>query len=150
MRGMELINIIKKIVISVIDSMKPTEFMVGEVTSISPLKIKVDGRFEIDETFLILSQFVQETWIKIPEDSDYKHLHIIPAVDSEGGVWQTDPAAGPATHTHTISQWKTELALEKIKLWRGLKEGDKVYLLRIRNGNQFFVMQRAEGVINDA
>ena len=51
MRGMELINTIKKIVISVIDSMKPTEFMVGEVTSISPLKIKVAGGLKLTKRF---------------------------------------------------------------------------------------------------
>jgi len=38
----------------------------GEVTSISPLRVKIDNRFEIDEQFLILSSLVREANIQIP------------------------------------------------------------------------------------
>lgn len=142
MFGAALRDTVKMIVQKYLNEMKPTELVYGEVTSDSPLKIKVDNRFELDETFLILSQNVRETWIKIPEQDDFKHFHIVP-------VWKTDEGGAPP-HIHTISPWKTEEALPKIKLWRGLKTGDKVLMFRVKQGGQYLVLERVEGVKNDA
>lgn len=36
-----------------------SDMLFGEVTSIAPLKIKVDSRFEVGESFLILSPLCQ-------------------------------------------------------------------------------------------
>lgn len=142
MFGAALRETVKMIVQKYLNEMKPTELVYGEVTSDSPLKIKVDNRFELDETFLILGQNVRETWIKIPEQDDFKHFHIVP-------VWKTDEGGAPP-HIHTISPWKTEEALPKIKLWRGLKTGDKVLMFRVKQGGQYLVLERVEGVKNDA
>lgn len=142
MFGAALRETVKMIVQKYLNEMKPTELVYGEVTSDSPLKIKVDNRFELDETFLILSQNVRETWIKIPEQDDFKHFHIVP-------VWKTDEGGAPP-HIHTISPWKTEEALPEIKLWRGLKTGDKVLMFRVKQGGQYLVLERVEGVKNDA
>lgn len=71
-----------------------TDLLFGEVTSISPLKIRIDNRFEVDEQFLILSALVKETVI-----------------------------------------------------WRGLIVGDKVRLLRLNNGQMYYIIEREEGVI---
>lgn len=76
-----------------------TDLLFGEVTSVSPLKIRVDNRFEVDEQFLILSALVKETII------------------------------------HSIT------------LWRGLIVGDKVRLLRVANGQMFYIIEREEGVV---
>ena len=133
---------VKNIVERYLESKKPAEITFGEVTSISPLKIKVENRFEIDETFLLLSAFVREKWINVPEDANFKHTHPIPE-------WQTDPA-GPGPHTHTISAWVTEMDFPKIKLWRGLKVGDQVRMIRLKNGQLYYVIERVEGITNDA
>lgn len=150
MFGQTFVETVKRIVERYLESKKPADICFGEVKAVSPLVIRVDNRFEIDETFLMLSAFVKEKWINIPEDADNQHIHIIPAIDDEGGIWQTDPAAGPATHTHTISEWKTKLALQKIKLWRGLKVGDKVRMIRLKEGQLYYVIERMEGITNDA
>lgn len=142
MFGAALRNTIKNIVQAYLKSMRPTELQYGEVISINPLKVKVGNRLELDETFLVLGQNVRETWINIPEDADFKHLHVIPA-------WQTEPA-GEGPHIHTIASWQTELALPKIKLWRGLKVGDKVLIMRVKQGQLYYIMERVEGVKNDA
>lgn len=71
-----------------------TDLLFGEVTSVSPLKIQVDNRFEVDEQFLILSALVKETVI-----------------------------------------------------WRGLIVGDKVRLLRVNNGQMYYIIEREEGVV---
>ena len=116
-----------------------TDLLFGEVTSVSPLKIRVDNRFEIDEQFLILSALVKETVIKIPEREENKHLHVISQ--------HTTSAAGEGPHTHTIPQMNTLSALPDILLWRGLIVGDKVRLLRVANGQMFYVIEREEGAI---
>lgn len=133
---------VKNIVERYLESKKPAEITFGEVTSVSPLKIKVENRFEIDETFLLLSAFVREKWINVPEDANFKHTHPIPE-------WQTDPA-GPGPHTHTIPAWVTEMDFPKIKLWRGLKVGDQVRMIRLKNGQLYYVIERVEGITNDA
>ena len=115
-----------------------TDLLFGEVTSVSPLKIKIDNRFEVDEQFLILSALVKETVIKIPEREENKHLHVIPQ--------HTTSAAGEGPHTHTIPQMNTLSALPDILLWRGLIVGDKVRVLRVNQGQMFYVLEREEGV----
>lgn len=150
MFGNALIQTIKTVVEKYLESKKPAELALGEVTSINPLKVKVENRLEIDETFLMLSAFVKEKWINVPEDSEAGHIHIIPAVDDEGGIWQTDTAAGPAAHVHTIPEWKTKVELPKIKLWRGLKVGDQVRMIRLQNGQLYYIIERVEGITNDA
>jgi hypothetical protein len=125
-----------------------TDLLFGEVTSVSPLKIRVDNRFEVDEQFLILSALVKDTVINIPAiDASYRddkqHSHVIPAtvtlsIDSD------DESVG---HNHKISSWNTQLSLPSIRLWRGLIVGDKVRLLRVNNGQMFYVIEREEGVI---
>jgi len=115
-----------------------TDLLFGEVTSVSPLKIKIDNRFEVDEKFLILSALVKETVIKIPEREENKHSHVIPQ--------HTTSAAGEGPHTHTIPQMNTLSALPDILLWRGLIVGDKVRVLRVNQGQMFYVLEREEGI----
>lgn len=87
-----------------------TDLLFGEVMAVSPLKIRVDNRFEVDEQFLILSALVKETII-----------HISTA--------ETPPPS------------------QAITLWRGLIVGDKVRLLRVNNGQMFYIIEREGGVI---
>lgn len=115
-----------------------TDLLFGVVTSVSPLKIKIDNRFEVDEKFLILSALVKETVIKIPEREENKHLHVIPQ--------HITSAAGEGPHTHTIPQMNTLSALPDILLWRGLIVGDKVRVLRVNQGQMFYVLEREGGI----
>jgi hypothetical protein len=77
-----------------------TDLLFGVVTSVVPLKIKIDSRFEVDEKFLILSALVKETTSALPD----------------------------------------------ILLWRGLRVGDKVRVLRVNKGQMFYVLEREEGI----
>lgn len=45
-----------------------TEMLFGQVTSISPLKIKVDNRFEITDSFIILTSLVSDFTVKLTEN----------------------------------------------------------------------------------
>jgi hypothetical protein len=116
-----------------------TDLLFGEVTSVSPLKIRIDNRFEVDEQFLILSALVKETIVQVPTAETAMHSHIIPE--------HTTGSGGTGPHTHTIPEMTTYSALPSITLWRGLIVGDKVRLLRVANGQMFYVIEREEGVV---
>lgn len=115
-----------------------TDLLFGVVTSVSPLKIKIDNRFEVDEKFLILSALVKETIIKIPQREDNTHLHVIPQHSTQ--------TAGEHPHTHVIPEMNTESALPDILLWPGLIVGDKVRVLRVNQGQMFYVLEKEEGI----
>lgn len=145
MAGNKLVQTIQNM--SKLPSGEITDLMFGVVTSISPLKIKVDNRFEVDEKFLILSALVKDTIINIPAiDTSYRddkqHSHVIPATVT----LSIDSNDEPVGHDHKISSWNTQLSLPSIRLWRGLIVGDKVRLLRVNQGQLFYVLEREEGI----
>lgn len=115
-----------------------TDLVWGEVKSISPLMIKVDNRFDITEEFIILSALCQEAIIKVPTEAITKHVHTVPQ-------HTTDPGGGPV-HTHTVQPIITISAMPEIRLWRGLQVGDNVRMLRINEGQSYFVLEREEGI----
>lgn len=83
------------------------DIVVGTVTSVSPLKIKV-GKIELTSTFLILSALCQEKKITIPATENQSAISIV--------------------------------------VWRGLKVGDDVHMIRCCQGQKYYVLQRKEGV----
>ncbi len=52
-----------------------TDVCFGEVTSIEPLKVKLENGLELSEDFLVVSCLCKETVIKIPQDDNAKHTH---------------------------------------------------------------------------
>lgn len=126
-----------------------SDVLLGVVTQINPLKIKIGEKLILQESNLILSAFVQETWINIPttngqegKDDVFMHRHEIIAETELANDGQG------ADHKHAIKVF-TEYALPKILLWRGLIVGDEVYLLRIAKGQSYFVLQRTQGITNE-
>lgn len=109
------------------------------VTSINPLKIKIDNRLEIGEEFIQLGVLCQETIIKVPTEAITKHIHLIPQHTTETGGSQ-DP------HTHVIKQFYTIDAMPQIRLWRGLQIGDNVLVEVWNDGQLYFIRERVEGV----
>ncbi|MDO4680899.1 MAG: DUF2577 family protein [Aerococcus sp.] len=79
------------------------DLVYGEVTSTSPLTIRVDNRFEIKgQPFIELSQFVKDFSITV----------------------------------------ETEKGKQTIPIFRSLKAGDHVRMLRVQNGQKFYVVER--------
>lgn len=99
------------------------DIVVGEVTSVEPLKIKVENR-ELTETFLILGALCKETRISGEAFTIPSHTHAIAGSESE-----------PAHSTPT-----------DVLLWRGLIVGDRVLMLKVGRGQKYFIMQREGGV----
>lgn len=126
-----------------------SDVVCGTVTTVNPLTIKISDKLVLTEKNLILSAFVQETWINIPTtqgesgaDGVFMHRHEINAETELANDGQG------ADHKHAIKVF-TEYALPKILLWRGLDVGDIVYLLRVAKGQTYFVLQRQEGITNE-
>lgn len=95
-----------------------SDLIFGVVTGISPLKIKVDNRFEVGESHLILSRMVKELSISISVAVSV-NVH----VDGKNGVGDGS-GSGNAL------------------VWRGLQQGDKVSLLKVQKGQTYYVLER--------
>lgn len=100
----------------------------GEVTSVSPLKVKVDNR-ELTEAFLILGALCQETIITRTADS--------------GTYIFENPHGHTGVHGATSED---NCGIYQIKLWRGLKVGDRVMMIKLARGQKYYILQRKEGV----
>lgn len=79
-----------------------TDLVFGRVTSVSPLKIMVESRFEITYDFIILSQMVRDLTVYLD--------------------------VGGQPHA--------------VQVFRDLRVGDKVRMLRSRQGQVFYVLER--------
>ena len=152
------INTITDYVLSVIkqEQQEPVLFITGEVVSISPLQIKIDDKTILDEESLLLSATVKETWIDIPTttgaeagedngtDGVFMHRHHIVGETELAN----DGGQGAQNHKHAIDIY-TKYDLPKIRLWRGLIVGDVVRLLKVQDGQFYFVLEREEMITND-
>lgn len=101
-----------------------TDLVIGQVTSIKPLKIRVDDRYDLDERFLLLSTLVRDFEVDMTVD------HMTEKVSGGGG----DSAY--AAHDHPYVGRKTFL------VHLGLVVGEKVMLLRVQSGQKFIVLDR--------
>lgn len=139
----------------------PVLFVTGEVVSIQPLQIKISDKMTLNEDSLLLSATVKETWIDIPttpnetgeieegsedggSDNVFMHRHHIVAETKEAN----DGGQGAQNHKHAIDIY-TKYSLPKIRLWRGLKVGDVVRMLKVQEGQFYFVMEREEKITNE-
>ena len=129
-----------------------TDFVLGTVMSVKPLTIIV-GTTALTEKYLMLSPFCVETKINL------NHTHT-----TTGNTGSTD--LGSHNHSVTINSstyattdrdlgshsHKIELTsangLGIITLWRGLKAGDTVLMLKGMQGQKYYVLQRQEGIGN--
>ena len=124
-----------------------TDLVIGTVTSIEPLKIKID-KVELTESFLILSAFVQETIIT--GVAEHKHSIDGDTSGEAGGHSHTYNSQSTSTqppHSHSIPGREANATTLTIKLWDGLKLNDAVYLLRCSGGQKYFVLQKIGGIV---
>ena len=122
--------------------------LTGEVVETKPLKIRVKN-YDLSEEHLVLDVRCTEQWIKIPKDGANEHLHEIDA-STEGYTVTVSGEMGKAAeavpHKHQI-KIKTKSALPEICLWRELRVGDKVRIIRLEGGAIHWVTGRIENNI---
>lgn len=126
------------------------DIVIGEVTSVKPLKIKIENR-ELTESFLILGALCRETRIGAEAFTVPSHSHGIPSITASSsdvpGVYN-----GTGAHTHTVPSSTTNKSVSAdttptdVLLWRGLVVGDEVLMLKVGRGQRYYVMERVGGV----
>ena len=130
--------------------------LTGEVVAVNPLKIRVKN-YELSEDNLVLDVRCTEQWIKVPKDGANKHVHTIKGktklaktdgvlIPGTGGASWTEPKG----HEHEI-EFDSQEALPEICLWRELRVGDKVRIIRLEGGAIHWVTGRIEdNIANDS
>ena len=101
-----------------------TDMLLREVKSISPLVIRVDDRYDLDESFLI------RTTLVVDFDVDMTVDHMTEKVSGGSG----DSAY--AAHDHPYQGRKT------FRVHLGLQVGERVILMRVQNGQKFIIWDR--------
>lgn len=128
----------------------------GEVVGVHPLRVRVKN-YELSEEHLVLDVRCTEQWIKIPKDGANQHKHLIKGKTklaktdgvltpgSGGASW-----AEPVGHQHEI-EFDSQDALPEICLWRELRVGDRVRIIRLEGGAIHWVTGRIEdNIANDS
>lgn len=107
------------------------DIVTGEVTSVKPLRVKVESR-ELTESFLIIGALCKETHISSTAFTIPNHAHSITSENSSVSSATIEPSK--STPTDVI-------------LWRGLRVGDRVLMLKVGRGQKYYILQREEGVV---
>ena len=110
----ELVRAVQSIATGVISSMKLTDVFVGTVTSAEPLKVQIDQKLILGKEQLVLTRNVTDYESKISIN------------------WVTDSSE----HNHTLKGEHT------VKYLNSLKNGEKVVLLRYKNGQKYVIIDR--------
>lgn len=111
------------------------DMVIGKVTSVKPLKVKLD-KIELTESFLIVGALCTETVIKTSKQGSTPYVLTIPARNTETSN----------QHTHNVPAVDVKYTPPDLMLWRGLKVGDEVYMIKMARGQKYFIMQRKEGI----
>lgn len=145
---MQLLDVIQMIGQAGLEASSPAELCLGMVTSSAPLEITVDGSMApLREQALYLTAAVVEKKIPI-----LAHDHVV------GGLEHAHSNSAGTTTKALEGGYRTTKALEGLScvehgkslpvsggwifLNRGLEQGDRVLLLRVRHGQRFVVLSR--------
>ncbi len=112
----DLVRAMKQVSTDANDAGYPATLMSGTVMAVNPLKIKVEQRFEITGSMLILPEHLKDHKVKVT----------IEAAHTENG--------GTPEHNH---EYGGELM---VTVHGGLESGDSVQLVRQQGGQKFLVI----------
>ena len=117
-------DVLKKLINQTTQAGKPTALIKGEVTSINPVTVKVEGRFEISAPFLELTHNVKDYYVDITVSHTTENR--------SGGAGDAEFQS----HNHDYKGRK------KILIHNGLRVGEFVWLIRQEGGQVFVVLDR--------
>ena len=128
------------------------DFVMGTVVKVNPIVIQV-GTMTLTEGFLMLSPLCIETKIDLTHAHQMtgstkstalgSHMHSVTISNTSYATSEVNLGS----HSHEVELESAE-GLGIITLWRGLKVGDNVLMLRGANGQKYYVLQRQEGLGN--
>ncbi len=126
---------VKRAAVEAVAASNPFAFVLGTVTSVSPLTVQVDQKLQLGEAQLILTNAVRDycvemtTMVGTGEAPHYTE-------NESGGAGD----ASFASHSHKYQgrkKWKVHLAL---------KAGEQVLLMRTDGGQKFIILDRVEAL----
>lgn len=134
------------------------------------IKIELDSSTIIGSNFIILSRYCSPQYIYLDSFDEsqntkyYKagkgHRHSYYDYWKEGSnIPSVDPIQAmirpTTTETEDFAEDQltvtkknfTDYVMPKVLLWRGLKQGDTVRMLKLNNGQKYYVMERLNGTL---
>lgn len=131
---MALLDTMKKIAAQTGEVTVPAAFLFGVVTSVEPLTVRVDNRFDLSGEAVVLMREFRAGAYPTHTHTVAPHGHTVPA-------HQTQAADA---HTHGVAAVQTQPAgsVTEQETYAGLAVGDKVVLFRNQGGQQFLVLGR--------
>ncbi|MBU3193459.1 DUF2577 domain-containing protein [Clostridium algidicarnis] len=111
---MGMMEIIKEASLGAVGAGNPVNILFGEVLSTEDFKIRVDQKLILDKDFFIIPESLVRYEIDLKHTHDYKDNSI--------------------TNLNT--------ALDKLVIREGLKQGDKVLLLRVQGGQRYVILDK--------
>lgn len=160
----EIALLIKQLAVDAVNAEKPTDLLFGRVVSENPLKIQTDQKIILNEECLVLSGSVMERTIDVSVSTgtnieggfDISHSH---SYSGETEIEQIQPDLPAHSHSYngSTSVWGFVIPAhkhiiegrKKVILHLGLKNGEKVILLRLKGGQQFLVLDRVENGLTE-
>lgn len=124
MRNSSVVNVLRTLVKQTVDANNPADLLFGVVESENPLAIKLEDKRILDEDFLLLSDMVRDYEV----DIEVSHV-----TENTGG------GSGEAAFSSHCHKYKGR---KKIKVYNGLKKGEKVVILKRSGGQLFYVLCR--------
>lgn len=144
-----LVEQIKMIASNATVASKPCNWLYGTVISVDPLQIQIQPTLILTASFLVLSNRVKDHYVDMTvsmqteNDAFMNPTHTHPYEDTQPNGTpaskMTQPTADlDVTHKHEIKH--------KIKVLQhyGLKINEKVILLQMTGGKQFYVLDRVD------
>lgn len=130
----------KMIALSAVHASQPMKVLFGTVVKINPLEIKIDEKEYVQEDDLVLSNLVKDHYVDQTVSFQTENdAFMIPEHTHTGNMSvPTDTGTLDTTHKHEIKH--------KIKVLQhyGLKNGEKVVVLRVQGGQKYFVVDRVD------
>lgn len=119
----KLVMLIKQAAVEAVNAKDPMSLKIGEVVSVSPLKISINQKITIPSSQLLLTNAVRDYMV---------YMTVNHSTENAGG----DESL--ASHAHKY------IGDKKFVVHLGLKAGEKVILLRCDGGQKFIVLDRLE------
>lgn len=152
-----ILTTIQSIAVNAVKSTNPVEYCIGTVTSIEPLKVRLnESTLEVWGDILMLTSAVVERKMTIKKHSHpignslVSHTHETPA-----GTAIADPNLATAKVDDTVldayvNEFGSSDPLDHpsddneivVTLNRGLKKDDKVLMLQVSGGQKFIILSR--------
>lgn len=117
---------VKRAAVEAVAAGKPFAFVLGKVTSVSPLKVQVDQKLELTASQLILTNAVRDYTVQMTVNHETE--------ETSGG----SSYSAFASHKHAYTGRKT------FKVHLALKTGEQVLMVRTDGGQKFIILDRVE------